>query len=78
MKTQQFPNLPKAFLYMRIHDQLQLVSDRSLVGMAIRLALYEKRPLSQILALIKDTYQDNPNATTEIVGEDTMKLILAL
>jgi len=76
MKTQQFPNLPKAFAYMLIHDQLQLVSDKPLLGMAVRYALYLKQPISQIIGLVMHEYQNAPEETTEVIGEDTMKLIL--
>ena len=63
---------------MKIHDQLQLVSDRPLLGMAVRYALYLKTPISQVIGLIMHEYEHCPEKTTEVIGEDTMKLILGV
>lgn len=78
MKRTSFPDVPRALQYMKIHDQLQLVSDRTLFGIAIGRSLIEKDPLSQILAMIVHEYGQAPAETTEIVGEETMKLILTV
>lgn len=73
MKTNPFPALDLRVLDIR--DRLELVSDQNIFGFAIRNALNQKRPTSDIVKMIMDQYKDNPEMMVDIVGYQTMRLI---
>jgi hypothetical protein len=71
--SNSFPQLDLRVL--KIRDQLDLVSDQTILGYSIRYALITERPLHKVIEDILDAYADNQEAVLDIVGADTMKLI---
>lgn len=72
---QTFPDLSGIFDQFRLRDFLGEVSDRTLFGFSIRVALNEGKPLGEIVAMILDQYYDNPEAVVDIVSYKTICLI---
>lgn len=72
------PDLGGMFQQMKLRDKLEQVSDQSILGYTILLALQNGKPLGIILTTIMDAYHDNPNVVSDIVGVDTMKMIKEL
>ncbi len=63
------------FIQMRIRDNLEAISDQTMLGYAIKLQLFNKFPLGDIIATIKKAYQEYPSDVLHVVGEDTIRLI---
>ena len=72
------PDLAGCFAQMKLRDKLEEVSDKSTLGFAVRNALYDGIPLGTIVKEVMEAYDDNPNGTMAIIGEDTMELIKEL
>lgn len=72
------PDLGGMFQQMKLRDKLGQVSDQSILGYTILLALQNGKPFGIILTTIMDAYHDNPNSVSDIVGVDTMKMIKEL
>lgn len=77
----QLSNLPDLGGMLKQIDlrlRLESISDQSIFGYAILMALQDGKSLGSILTTIMDVYRDNPNAVSDIVGVDTMKMIKEL
>jgi hypothetical protein len=77
----QLSNLPDLGGMLKQIDlrlRLESISDQSILGYAILMALREGKPLGNILTTILDAYEDNPNSVLCIIGDDTMKIIQEL
>jgi len=75
---EQFPNLGRSFQLMKLQDQLDAISDQSIMGLCIKSAMMKKTPLRIIARTIIDSYHHNPTATINIVGDETISLIWSL
>jgi|SRR5580693_3291452 hypothetical protein len=72
-ETQEFPKL--SFLGMKIRDRLELVSDQSILGFSIRLALNSGKSNAVIFKTIADAYHDSPEVALDVVDQETIDLI---
>jgi hypothetical protein len=73
-----FPDLARSFQKMKLQDQLDALSERTIFGACILQARANKRPLSQISAEVLDQYQDNPEAVLKVIPEETINLMKQL
>lgn len=71
-----FPKLDLRAL--RIRDQLELVSDKSILGFSIRLALDNNRPSGVIFKTILDAYEDCKEGTLDVVSQEIIDSIKSL
>lgn len=72
-ENDQFPRL--SFEAMKIRDRLKLVSDQSILGFSIRLALVNKHSNAVIFKTIADAYHDSPEVALDVVDQETIDLI---
>jgi hypothetical protein len=74
-KERGFPNLGGSFQQMKIRDRLELVSDQSILGFSIRLALNSGKSNAMIFKTIADAYHDSPDVALDVVDQETIDLI---
>lgn len=72
------PDLGGMFQQMKVRDKLMEISDQSILGYVILFSLSKGTPLWQILKTIMDAFKDNKDATLNVVGEETMGMIIQL
>lgn len=72
------PDLGGMLKQIDLRLRLESISDQSIFGYAILMALQDGKSLGSILTTIMDAYRDNPNSVSDIVGVDTMKMIKEL
>lgn len=77
-KENDFPDLGRTFLRMKIQDKLAEVSEKSSFGFAILTGLRNNKPMKAILDMIMDQYECAPNAVLDIVDEATINDIKKL
>jgi hypothetical protein len=74
-QLKELPDLSRSLQKMKLQDQLDMVSDRTIFGSCIRSARMRKQPLELIAKEIMEQFADNPTAVTDVVGEETLNLI---
>jgi len=73
-----FADLGKSFAQMKLQDELDAITDQSIMGLCIKAARMNKKPLHEIAATILCAYEDNPVATLNVVGDEAMRLIRSI
>jgi hypothetical protein len=74
-KLQDFPDLALSLKKLRLSIELDAISDQSILGYCVRLALMNKQPLKQIADTILDQYNDSPSVVLDVVPQQTIDLI---
>lgn len=74
-QLKDLPDLGRSAAKMRLQDQLDAISDRTIFGLCIRSARMRKQPLQLIAQEIMEQFRDNPEVVKEVVGEQTLDLI---
>jgi hypothetical protein len=67
----------KSELKNKITNYLLEVDPKPLIGAFIHAALNHEWNFDQTLEVLKEQYQDNPKAMTQLIGEVPMRLILS-
>lgn len=63
-----FPDLALSFERMKLMDELDAtVNANTILGLAIKKAFNDKEPGSEIVKLIRDSYNDNPNGLNNTI-----------
>ena len=70
-----FPDLGRSFAKFKLQDQLDTISDNTILGYCIRLARMNKRPLQEIAETIWSQYNDSPSVVLDVVPQETIDLI---
>ena len=76
MPTNSFPQLDLRALSIR--DQLENVSDKTLLGFCIRLSLQRDKPTRIIFKTIMDAYADNESLVLDVIPQETINQIKQL
>jgi hypothetical protein len=71
----ELPDLSRSFAKMKLQDQLDAISDRTIFGLCIRSARMRKQPLQLIAQEIMEQFRDNPPVVLNVVGQETIDLI---
>lgn len=77
-KLKALPDLSRLFNQMQLREELEKVSDKTVIGFSIRNGLREKYQLSQLMGEILEAYHDNPDLMKQVVGEKALQLIFKL
>lgn len=72
------PDLGGILQQMKARDKLYEVSDQSILGFSIQVALKNKRPNREIFKTIMESYRDNSDAVLDLIGIDTINLIKSI
>ena len=79
MKTiaRSLPDLSKAWKLAALSVKLENVSDETVFGLAIKIAL-KKKDLRRCIEMIQEQAQDNRQMVADIIGEDNLREIESL
>ena len=78
LETTTFPDIPGIIKQMDIRLKLENISDNSLLGYSIRMALMNKKPNEVIFKTILDAYRDNPEGTLDVIPKPIIDSLRAL
>lgn len=78
LETTSFPDVPGIIKQMDIRLKLADVSEDSLLGLSIKVALMKNKPNKVIFETILDAYKHNPAGTIEVVSKPVMDAIRKL
>lgn len=78
LETTSFPDVPGIIKQMDIRLKLANISDNSLLGFSIRLALLNNKPNEVLFRTILDAYKDNPEGTLDVIPKPIIDSLRAL